>query len=110
MFYAAESADLIANGGPSAPVWAFFTAISLALIGVIAQQIAAKRAANDAKIEAAKAAQNSEKAQKNTENLANGFASSVGRKLDKILTEQSELAKAFREHLEWHLDRSPPKE
>lgn len=102
--------EIVAPGGPSAPVWAFFTAISLALIGVLAQQISAKRTANDAKIEAAKAAKNSQKAQANTEALSNGFAESVGTKLDRIQRSQDSLGKAFREHLEWHLDNSARKD
>lgn len=97
--------DIVAPGGPSAPVWAFFTAISLALIAVIGQQISARRQAHDAKIEATKAAKNAKAAQENTASLSNGFASRVDRKLDAIITEQDSQGDALRKHLEWHLNR-----
>lgn len=102
--------ELVAPGGPSAPVWAFLTAITVALLGVIAQQISAKRAANEAKMEAAKAAKNSQKAQENTAGISNGFAGSVGRKLDRIITNQDSLETAFRDHLEWHVNHPTQKE
>lgn len=100
--YLAE--ELVTSGGPTAPAWAFFTAITLALIGVIAQQIAARRAANEAKIEAAKAASNAQQAKDNTAPLANGFASRIDFKLDAIRDEQAQTNGALRKHLEWHLD------
>lgn len=103
------ASELITNGGPSAPVWAFLTAITLGIIGIIGQQISSKRTAKDAKIEASKAAANAQKAQENTENLANGFASSVGRKLDRIIRKQDSIETAFRDHLEWHVDNPPQK-
>jgi hypothetical protein len=103
------AAELVSPGGPSAPVWAFFTAITLAILGIIGQQVSAKRAANEAKIEAAKAAKNSRQASENTANLSNGFAGNVDSKLNRILGKQDDMERAFREHLEWHLDNPPSK-
>lgn len=100
---------LVASGGPSAPVWAFFTAISVALLAVIGQQISARKAANEAKIASAKAAENSLAAKENTANISNGFAGSVGNKLDRIISEQIKLSDAFRDHLEWHVNNPPQK-
>lgn len=104
-----NAAELVAAGGPSAPVWAFFTAISLGIIGLIAQQLAAKKAANEAKIEASKSAESAATAAANTSNISNGFAGKVDRKLDRIIREQDSLSNAFREHLEWHLNNSKEK-
>lgn len=102
MFFAEE---LVTSGGPTAPVWAFFTAISLALIGIFSQQIAAKRAAKEAQIKAAEAAKDSRLAQENTSNISNGFAGNVDAKLNRIIDKQDETHAALRKHLEWHLHR-----
>ena len=113
-------ADLVTHNGPSAPAWAFFSAISLALIGVLAQQLkarsdikqqnalieAAKSEAQKAKNEAQKAGESASQAEANTANLSNGFASSVLAKLGRIEQLQQDSEKAIREHLKWHLDRS----
>lgn len=96
---------LIASGGPSAPVWAFFTAISIGILGIIGQQISSKRAASDAKVEASKAAKNAQKAQENTAGISNGFAGRMDRKLDSISAEQIRQGNAIRKHLEWHLQK-----
>jgi len=99
------AADLVAPGGPSAPVWAFLTAIGLGILGIIGQQISAKRAANEAKIKAAEAAVNAKAASENTANISNGFAGNVDSKLNRILGKQEQLEVSFREHLEWHLEK-----
>ncbi len=53
-----------------------------------------------------------QKAVDNTTNVSNGFVGRMDRKLDVITNiqyemaeSQAELQKAFREHLEWHLDK-----
>jgi Tfp pilus assembly protein PilV len=104
MLFAAE--ELVAPGGPSAPVWAFLTAISVGLIGVIAQQIAAKRQAREAKEQATLAAENAKAAQLNTNNVSNGFVGRVDRKLDSIQADVTETNKALRKHLEWHMENN----
>lgn len=100
--YLAE--ELVAAGGPSAPVWAFLTAISLGILAMIGQQITAKRTARETKDEAVKAHAASVKASENTLPVSNGFVSRVDRKLDSIITEQNKQGNALREHLEWHLN------
>jgi len=111
--------ELIAPGGPSLPVWSFLTAISLALIGVLAQQLKArsdlkqiKAQAETATDEASKARQSASKAEANTINVSNGFVSRMDRKLDSITASQQTLIEAqrktdhaLREHLEWHLSQ-----
>ena len=106
MFIAEE---LVAQGGPSAPVWAFLTAITIGILGIIGQQMSAKRAANEAKLEAGKAAKNSQEANTNTTSLANGFASSVNDKLNRIMRKQDQLDDRFTKHLEWHVDNPKDK-
>ena len=108
-----SSVDLpIAPGGPSAPAWAFFSAISLAILGLIAQQLKAhsdlkqiKAQGEAAKNEATKAHESAEKAQANTINVSNGFVGRMDKKLDDILASQRSTDKALREHLEWHLEK-----
>lgn len=105
--YMAE--DLVAPGGPSAPVWAFLTTITLAVIAGLFQAVRAKREAQDAKFEAKKAV-------RNTASTSNGFASGVDTQLkriiktvDRVENKQDDTAKALREHLEWHLDKETQK-
>lgn len=90
-------APAVAPGGPSAPAWAFFTAISLALIAIVPLVINSFLNSKQARISADQAA-------KNTQAVSNGFAGTVTKKLDDILKEQSELRKDHSEHLEWHLN------
>jgi len=104
--------ELVAPGGPSAPVWAFFTAISLALIGVLAQQLKARFDLKAARNEASKAHESAQAAQKNTASISNGFAGRVDRKLDDIGSAQESLLslvasvdERLSHHLEWHLEK-----
>jgi heme exporter protein D len=99
--------DLIASGGPSAPVWAFITTTTLALIALLGQNIAAKRAAVEARIKAAEANEAAQKAVEQTKNTGNGFAGDVVGKLDKILVKQDALDESLRGHLEWHMKHTP---
>lgn len=101
--------ELVTSGGPSAPVWAFLTTITLAIIADIYQTVKARWEARHARVEA-------EQANANTTNVSNGFASGVGRKLDRIIDsqrtlneKQDNLSKAFRDHLEWHLNKESQK-
>jgi len=107
LFLAAD--DIVAPGGPSAPVWAFLTAISLGIIALIQQQLSAKKAANEAKVLASKAAENADKAQANTTSISNGFAGRMDSKLDSIIAEQNSQGNALRKHLEWHLSEGNQK-
>lgn len=111
--------ELISAGGPSGPAWAFFSAISLALIGVLAQQLKSrsdlkqlKASSERVENEAVQARESADKAQENTTNVSNGFANRVDRKLDGIIvalqaTNESlrKQEEAHRAHLEWHLER-----
>jgi hypothetical protein len=98
--------ELIAPGGPSAPVWIFLTTIVSGVFLTIQQLIKAKHEAREARSEASKAAESAAEAASNTQSVSNGFAGRVDRKLDRIIASQSETDKALREHLRWHLDRS----
>lgn len=97
--------ELVAQGGPSAPVWAFLTTITLAVIAGLFQTVKAKREAREARLEA-------QKAVRNTTSISNGFASGVDTHLKRIIKTQDRMevklddtAKALREHLVWHLDK-----
>jgi len=111
--------ELVTAGGPSAPAWAFFSAISLALIAVLGQQLKAR---SDAKAnketlervenEAIKAHESASQAQENTTNVSNGFARRMDAKLDRLIDSiqatNNALQKqeeAHRAHLEWHLKK-----
>lgn len=103
--------ELIAPGGPSAPVWAFFTAISLAIVAIIAQQLKARSDFKQLKIlsertkdAAQEANESATQAQTNTYSIANGFADRMDRKLDAIRASQISTDQALRDHLEWHLE------
>lgn len=107
-----QAADSVAPGGPSAPAWAFFTAITLAVLGILAQQLTARSrlkelAANtkEAKSEATEARKSAETVAENTQAISNGFANRVDAKLSHIIEEQDRQGDALRKHLEWHLER-----
>lgn len=113
------TSELVTTGGPSAPAWAFFSAISLALIAVLGQQLKARSDARVAKDqlervehETVKASESASKAVANTANVSNGFARRMDTKLDRVIESlqatNNALQKqeeAFRAHLEWHLDK-----
>lgn len=114
-----SAAELITDGGPSAPAWAFFSAISLALIAVLGQQLKARSdaKANREALErvergTVQAVESATAAQENTTNVSNGFVGRMDRKLDRITDTVEDTRKALREteqalreHLEWHLDQ-----
>lgn len=101
--------ELVTPGGPSAPAWAFFTAITLALIGILQQVITTKREARQAKVIASETHKCAEEAASNTVNVSNGFTSRMDRKLDTIHVMVQETNDALRKHLEWHLEREGKK-
>jgi hypothetical protein len=98
--------ELVANGGPSAPAWAFFTAITLGVLTLIGQQLNLRLETRKARNEASKAAESASQAQANTTNVSNGFVGRMDTKLDQIILAQRETDQALREHLRWHLERS----
>lgn len=105
-------AELVNDNGISTVALGFFTAlfgaISATVIGVFqlkAKANEARDAALLAKDQAQKSTETVQKVQENTAGIANGFSSRMDRKLDTVITNQNELAKAFREHLEWHLEK-----
>lgn len=99
----------VAPGGPSAPAWAFFTAITTGILVIIGQQLKARYDAKLAKIAAEAAAANAQRAVDQTANVSNGFVDRMDRKLDKIGTVLARLDEDFRDHLEWHVN-NPPQE
>jgi hypothetical protein len=56
------------------------------------------------------AADNAETAVTNTRSVSNGFANRMDFKLDQVIKNQDSLQIAFREHLEWHLNKEASKE
>lgn len=117
MFIGAD--ELVTSGGPTGPAWAFFTAMSLALVGVLAQQLKARSDLKQLKAtservedEAIKAHESAAQAQENTTNVSNGFVGRMDRKFDRLFDavqeirrSQTETEKALREHIEWHLEK-----
>ncbi len=99
------AAELINENGISTIALAFFTAlfagVGTTVVGIY--QIKAK--ANEAKDAALSAQEKATETATNTQNVANGFASRVDRKLDNITSNQEELAREFREHLQWHVEK-----
>jgi hypothetical protein len=99
-----QASELINDNGISAIALAFFTAMFAAIGGMARWIYQLIRKADDAKEAADLAAEEAKKTQNNTAGLANGFAGSVGAKLDSILAKQDRLEEAFRGHLEHHLE------
>jgi hypothetical protein len=95
--------NFINDNGISAIALAFFgalfTAVSATVIGLFKIHTEAKEAKN-ATLDTRKEAR---QARVNTQNIANGFANNVDRKLDHIIEEQDSLGQALREHLSWHV-------
>jgi len=72
-----DVADLLKEGGMSAPAWAFFTAILLALIALLKESIQARHAATAAKKAASEASDQIDEVRKLSEPTGNGFAEKV---------------------------------
>lgn len=101
---------LFNSNGISSVAFAFFTALfgAVGTVGLLVWQV--KQKADEAKDEARETNKKAEQAVANTAKLGNGFASSVGRKLDAIITVQGDqqrtledVERSFRDHLAWHL-------
>lgn len=75
------------------------TAISATIVGIY--QV--RHRTDETKTVALEAKAEAQKAKSNTENISNGFASNVDRKLNRIIEQQLSTDNALREHLEWHL-------
>lgn len=96
----------------SPEAWAFFSANSIALMTLIAQQLRLRRGQERVEHDASKAAESAIAAEANTTNVSNGFVGRMDRKLDRITDTVEDVRKtqrktdqALREHLEWHLER-----
>lgn len=98
--------ELFAPGGPSVPVWAFLSTLTVGVGAIIQQVISLKARTREAQDEARKAAESATTAAENTRSVSNGFAGRVDTKLDSIIEAQRATDAALREHLRWHLDRS----
>jgi hypothetical protein len=108
---------------PSAPAWAFFTAISLGIIGILAQQLKAfsdvkqlKAQSEAVRSEASKAHKSAAKAEENTKNVSNGFVDRMDSKLDILTGSQEALLSLvtsvddrLSQHLHWHLEQEGKK-
>lgn len=95
---------IINDNGISAFALAFFTALFGAVGAVFVQNRQTKAKLSEAQDVALETKAQAEKATRNTESTANGFAGNVGRKLDRIIEKQDNLSAAFQNHLEWHVD------
>jgi hypothetical protein len=83
----------------SGPVVATLLAIIAGLGKIIVDLYKIKHRAEDAQDAAQKAVEN-------TKNVSNGFAGSVGSKLDQIIQGQVDVRNRLEKHLEWHLDQT----
>lgn len=101
------ASELINDNGISSIAAAAFTALFTAIAAVIVGVFQIKSKAVEAKDAALETKQEAEQARKNTANIANGFAGSVDRKLDRIIDKQSGLEATLRDHLEWHVQHPP---
>lgn len=104
-----NGAELINDNGISAIALTFFTALFGAVSATVVGVFQLKAKANEAKDAAILASQEATKAKENTIGVSNGFTRGVDRKLDAILNTQADLSKAFRDHLEWHVENPPGK-
>lgn len=109
--------------GPSAPAWAFFTAISLGIIGILAQQLKAfsdvkqlKAQSEAVRSEASKAHKSAAAAEENTKNVSNGFVDRMDSKLDILTGSQEALFSLvtsvddrLSHHLQWHIEQEGKK-
>jgi hypothetical protein len=87
----------------SVTMWSFLSVIATGILGILGQQVIARRDAKEAKGKAAIAADNAQQAVDNTKPVSNGFASRVDNKLDHIIQKQEDQDDVMRRHLEWHL-------
>lgn len=99
------SAELINDNGISAVALAFFSALFTATGAAVVGIFQIKSRTGEARDAAISAQEKATETVANTQNVANGFVSRMDGKLDQIARGQEELGKAFREHLEWHLER-----
>jgi hypothetical protein len=101
--------ELVNDNSISAIALTFFTAL-LGLMSIIAKGVFdTRKTTREAKSEAGQANESAQAAQANTTNISNGFAGTVVRKLDTIEGKTDDLSKAFREHLEWHINKETHK-
>lgn len=103
MQYIAEG--LVNDNGISAIALAFFVALFGAMGTTVVAVFQIKAKASEAKRVALDTKHEAEKARINTDGIANGFASDVGRKLDRIIDETIKNSDAIRKHLEHHVER-----
>jgi len=86
------------------------SAAILGLLGTIAgyyfkDRSERRNAEHDIKTTSLQALESSQTVAENTRNISNGFAARMDRKLDTVISQQQDFERAFREHLEWHLNK-----
>lgn len=99
---------LINDNSISGIALACFAIVISGIVTVVVQQLQIRAKQNEAKEAAFAAAKSADEAKANTQNVSNGFANRMDRKLDTIANNQEELSTALRDHLEWHLNREAP--
>lgn len=88
----------------SAIALGFFTALT-GLLGIVIKGVFDTRAETKrATTEAQQANKSAIKARENTQNVSNGFASTVLGRLESIDEKTDDLHRALRSHLEWHVN------
>lgn len=109
-------AEVVNDNSISGIALAFFATLITGVVTVLIQVIKSKQAIREAGSDASDAAKKAEQARKNTENVSNGFASGVDRKLTFIIDEISRLksiadntSESVTNHLEWHLEKESKK-
>jgi hypothetical protein len=101
--------ELINDGGISVIGATFFTALFGAVSAIGVAIVRTRHATEDLKNVTVEAAENAAIAKENTDNVSNGFTQRMDTKLNRIIDNQDELSKAFRDHLEWHLNKETSK-
>lgn len=94
--------DLVAPGGPSAPVWGFLTTILLGVCTLIYRYFNERAERRETLELSKKAAEHAEAAVDNTKNISNGFARGVNGKLDTILAAMQDIDGRLNEHIAQH--------
>jgi hypothetical protein len=107
--------ELVNDNSISAIALTFFTALVTGMVAAVTGIYKIRADSKVAMVEATEARKEAEQAKKNTVNISNGFASGVGSKLDRILTEQAQqrkvldsVSESLQDHLEWHLNKETP--
>ncbi len=85
---ASQWSDMLKEGGMSAPAWAFFSAITLALIALLREVVIARHKVD-------KVAETAQKAVDNTNNVANGYVRKQQSNFDTLFEMFADMDRKF---------------